>query len=121
MGSGKDSMPPHQRTTLLDDGSPGSDAWIPKTPWHELRTVIGKEGPVEAPVASLRDPRRLGRALPVRAAFDERLRRRRVRTKLLLAQARNLERTASYDEEEEDDDDDDELDALLVSCGGPAL
>ena len=57
MGSGKDSMPPHRRTTLLDDGSPGSDAWIPKTPWHELRTVIGREGPVEAPVASLRDPR----------------------------------------------------------------
>ena len=47
----------HQRTTLLDDGSPGSDAWIPKTPWHELRTVIGREGPVEAPVNSLRDPR----------------------------------------------------------------
>ena len=54
MGSGKDSMPPHRRTTLLDDGSPGSDAWIPKTPWHELRTVIGREGPVEAPVAAAR-------------------------------------------------------------------
>ena len=38
-----------------------------------------------------------------------------VRTKLLLAQARNLERTASYDEEDDDDDDDDELDASLVS------
>jgi hypothetical protein len=36
------------------------------------------------------------------------------RTKLLLAQARNLERTASYDDDEDEaDDDDDELDALL--------
>ena len=115
MGSGKESMSPHQRTTLLDDGSPGSDAWIPKTPWHELRTVIGREGPVEAPISSLRDPRTPWAA---RFRFAQHLAHGcddvEVRTKLLLAQARNLERTASYDEEDEaDDDDDDELDALL--------
>ena len=53
-GSPKPACPPPAHDTP-DDGSPGSDAWIPRTPWHELRTVIGKEGPVEAPVASLRD------------------------------------------------------------------
>jgi hypothetical protein len=111
----KSSMPPHQRTTLLDDGSPGSDAWIPTTPWHQLRTVIGREGPVEAPVNSLRDPRTPWTA---RFRYAQHLTHGcedvEVRTKLLLAQARNLERTASYDDEDEDDDDDDdELDALL--------
>ncbi len=103
-----------QRTTLLDDGSPGSDAWIPKTPWHELRTVIGREGPVEAPVNSLRDPRT---PWTTRFRFAQHLTHGcedvELRTKLLLAQARNLERTAAYDDEEEDDEDDDELDALL--------
>ncbi|CAH0367618.1 unnamed protein product [Pelagomonas calceolata] len=107
-------MPPHQRTTLLDDGSPGSDAWIPKTPWHELRTVIGREGPVEAPINSLRDPRTPWTA---RFRYAQHLTHGcedvELRTKLLLAQARNLERTASYEDDEDDDDDDDELDALL--------
>ena len=102
-------MPPHRRTTLLDDGSPGSDAWVPKTPWHELRTVIGREGPVEAPVNSLRDPRT---PWTVRFRFAQHLMKDcedvELRTKLLLAQARNLERTASYDDDEDDDDDDDE-------------
>ena len=103
-------MPPHQRTTLLDDGSPGSDAWIPKTPWHELRTVIGREGPVEAPVNSLRDPRT---PWAMRFRFAQHLTHGcedvELRTKLLLAQARNLERTASYDDEEEEDEEDDDL------------
>ena len=89
-------MPPHQRRTLLDDGSPGSDDWRPPLPWHELRTAVGPEGPIQIPINSLRDPRapatarfRLAQHLTHSCADGE------TRTKLLLAQARNLEQVAA--------------------------
>ena len=89
-------MPLHQRRTLLDDGSPGSDDWRPPLPWHELRTAVGPEGPIQIPINSLRDPRapatarfRLAQHLTHSCADGE------TRTKLLLAQARNLEQVAA--------------------------